>query len=90
MYYEGVMKAINVRLPDELMAEIDAESRLRRLSKSDVIRQRLQGRQVSHRDIGFDTIANLVGSVVDDLPADLSARKKHYLRVTGYGGNRSR
>ncbi len=34
-------------------------------------------------------IADLIGSVDDDLPADLSARKKHYLRLWGYGRNRS-
>jgi hypothetical protein len=33
-------------------------------------------------------IADLIGSV-DGLPADLSARKKHYLRL-GYGRKRSR
>jgi hypothetical protein len=35
----------------------------------------------------LDDIADLIGSV-DGLPTDLSARKKHYLRVTGYGRHR--
>ncbi|MFZ1105613.1 MAG: hypothetical protein WAN86_22605 [Hyphomicrobiaceae bacterium] len=34
-------------------------------------------------------IGDLIGSVDDALPEDLSARKKHYLRVWGYGRNRS-
>jgi hypothetical protein len=34
-------------------------------------------------------IADLIGSV-DGLPADLTARKKDYLRATGYGQKRSR
>jgi hypothetical protein len=37
----------------------------------------------------LDAIADLIGSV-DGLPADLSARKKHYLRATGYGSKHSR
>jgi len=36
------MKTINVRLPGPLLAEIEAESRGRRISKSDVVRERLQ------------------------------------------------
>ena len=37
----------------------------------------------------LDDIADVVGAVDDGLPADLSARKKHYLRLWGYGRNRS-
>ena len=37
----------------------------------------------------LDAIADLIGSV-DGLPADLSARKKRYLKATGYGQKRSR
>jgi hypothetical protein len=36
-----------------------------------------------------DAIADLVGSV-DGLPADLSERKKRYLKATGYGRKRAR
>jgi hypothetical protein len=39
--------------------------------------------------MSVDVIADLIGSVVDDdLPADLSERKKKYLRTTGYGQKR--
>jgi hypothetical protein len=34
-------------------------------------------------------IADQIGSVDDDLPPDLSARTKHYLRLWGYGRDRS-
>jgi hypothetical protein len=37
----------------------------------------------------LDAIADLIGSVAG-LPADLSARKKHYLKATGYGQKRVR
>lgn len=37
------MKALTVRLPEALVAEIETESRDGRLSKSDVVRERLSG-----------------------------------------------
>jgi Arc/MetJ-type ribon-helix-helix transcriptional regulator len=84
------MRTLTVRLPEPLVAEIEAESRGRRISKSDVVRERLQraagGRRVP---APLEAIADLLGSV-DGLPADLSAGKKRYLRATGYGRKRSR
>ena len=85
------MRTITVRLPEPLVAEIEAESNGRRISKSDVIRERLQGgaRTTRHQRASLDAIADLVGSV-EALPADLSARKKRYLSATGYGRKRAR
>ena len=80
------MKILTVRLPEALVAQIDAESRQRRSSRSDVVRERLRGRTRSRRarDAPLDDILDLIGAV-DGLPPDLSARKKDYLRATGYG-----
>jgi Arc/MetJ-type ribon-helix-helix transcriptional regulator len=80
------MKTLTVRLPEPLVAEIEAESRGRKCSKSDIVRERLQRATRGRRRHAtpIDTIADLIGSV-DGLPADLSARKKQYLRATGYG-----
>lgn len=87
----GRVKAITVRLPEPLVAEIEAESKARRMSKSDVVRERLKrpgkGRRRTAR--GIDAIVDLIGSV-DGLPPDLSARTTDYLRTTGYGRKRSR
>lgn len=85
------MKTITVRLPEPLAAAIDAESRGRKISKSDVVRQRLERASKESRGVAAlpQAIADLVGSV-DGLPADLSARKKRYLRATGYGRKRPR
>jgi Arc/MetJ-type ribon-helix-helix transcriptional regulator len=85
------MKTLTVRLPERLVAEIDAESRDRRISKSDVIRERLQvrARVAVGRSSALKTIADLIGSV-GGLPDDLSARKKKYLKTTGYGRKRPR
>ena len=63
------------------MAEIEAESRERQVSKSDVVRERLWHANGSMRErpAPLDTITDLIGSV-DGLPSDLSTRKKHYLK----------
>lgn len=84
------MKTLTVRLPEPLVAEIDAESRERKVSKSDVVRERLQaGAKRRHRHTPFDAIRDLVGAI-DGLPYDLSARKKDYLKAKGYGRKRPR
>ena len=84
------MKTLTVRLPEQLAADIEAESRGRKISKSDVVRERLENEpRRQGRASSFEAIADLVGSV-DGLPADLSSRKKSYLRSTGYGQKRFR
>jgi Arc/MetJ-type ribon-helix-helix transcriptional regulator len=84
------MKTLTVRLPEALVAEIEAESRERQRSKSDVIRERLSRTEKSSSTTRLpDSIADLVGSV-SALPADLSERKKTYLKSTGYGRKRHR
>ena len=81
------MKAITVRLPEPLIADIEAESRVRKISKSDVVRERLQ--RARRLVAPLESIVDLIGSV-DGLPPDLSARTKHYLGATGYGRKRPR
>ena len=83
------MKTLTVRLPEALVAQIEAESRERKLSKSDVVRERLSrpAQSRGRHSAPLAAIADLVGSV-NGLPADLSARKKSYLKATGYGRQR--
>jgi Arc/MetJ-type ribon-helix-helix transcriptional regulator len=85
------MKTLTVRLPEPLAAQIEAESRRRRMSKSDVVRERLQRRPGAgrRRPSSLDDIQDLIGAV-DGLPPDLSARTKAYLKTTGYGHKRAR
>lgn len=86
----AVMKSLTVRLPEALMEEINAESRERRRSKSDVVRERLSlVAKPRSRPALLSAVADLIGSV-DGLPADLSGRTKAYLRTTGYGRKRAR
>ena len=74
------MKTLTVRLPDALVREIEHESQSRRISKSDVVRERLYQPQRAVREGGSmrDLAGDLIGSV-RGLPADLSSNKKKYL-----------
>lgn len=83
------MKSLTVRLPEPLVADIEAESRGRKISKSDVVRERLEVARKGRRTTSLNAIADLIGSV-DNLPTDLTARKKQYLQDTGYGKKRPR
>lgn len=84
------MKTLTVRLPDALAAELSAESRERRISVSDLVRERLKQRAKERERVSsLRAIADLIGSVAG-LPPDLSSRKKQYLRKTGYGRKRPR
>jgi len=81
------MKTLTVRLPEPLVSDIEAESCERKISKSDVVRQRLErAPRKRQRTTSLNAIADLIGSV-DGLPTDLTARKKEYLQDTGYGQN---
>ena len=83
------MKSLTVRLPESLVTQIDAESKRRGLSRSDVVRERLESGGYRSDASTFDSIADLVGTV-EGLPEDLSARRKAYLKTTRYGGKRPR
>ena len=91
VYYSESMKSLTVRLPDHLVREIEAESRERNCAKSDVVRERLLrgAGPASSASARLSLIADLIGSV-DGLPADMSGRRKRYLKTTGYGKKRDR
>ena len=84
------MKTLTVRLPDALAAEIAAEARRSRMSKSDVVRNRLRRPTSSQPGSHLDAIADLIGSVDDDLPADLSANVDFYVKKALLGRKNSR
>jgi hypothetical protein len=81
------MKMLTIRLPDALASQIEAESRRRKMSKSDVVRERLSHAGVPASGEPSLSIADIVGAV-DGLPSDLSAQKKKRLKSTGYGNRR--
>jgi hypothetical protein len=82
MSYGGCMKTLTVRLPDSLVTEIEHESRARRVSKSDVVRERLgqKSRPAAKRGTMRELLGGLIGSV-EGLPPDLSRNKRKYLPV---------
>jgi len=84
------MRSLTVRLPDRLVTEIEAESRERNCAKSDVVRERLQrgALSTSSSSARLNLISDLIGSV-DGLPTDMSAKRKRYLKTTGYGKKRA-
>jgi hypothetical protein len=83
------MKKLTVRLSDQLAAHIKSEARRRKVSQSDIIRERLsRARSRQQWTVSLDSISDLIGSV-DGLPKDLSARKKKYLVATGFRRKRS-
>ena len=84
------MKTLTVRLPDALAAELETESRKRGVSKSDIVRERLErAREVEKLPPALADIADVIGAA-DGLPSDVSARKNEYLRLWGYGRRRHR
>ena len=91
-YYISPMKTLVVRIPESVAAEIETIARARGVSKSEVARERLaRPREATPGDDPLASIRDLIGSVEsDDLPTDLSARKKHYLKAWGFGKERHR
>jgi Arc/MetJ-type ribon-helix-helix transcriptional regulator len=90
-YYSDIMKTLTVRLPEQLVIEIETESRGRNCSMSDIVRERLQRPAGTKRGkaSSLDAIVDLIGSV-DGLPPDLSGQTKRHLKATGYGKKRPR
>jgi Arc/MetJ-type ribon-helix-helix transcriptional regulator len=80
MSYDTCVKTLTVRLPDPLVAEIEQESQTRRVSKSDVVRERLRRGPGGPAKRGTlrEMMGDFIGSVTG-LPADLSSNKKRYL-----------
>ena len=79
------MKTMTVKLPEHLLAEIEAAARERKISKSEIVRERLEQGSNASRASLWNRMADLV---IDDesLPRDLSSNKEH---LDGYGSGRS-
>lgn len=85
------MKTLTVRLPEAMAAEIETEARTACISKSDVVRRRLEATAPLRGAALFDLATGLIGSLDDaSVPRDLSSRKKGYLKKRGYGKNNPR
>jgi Arc/MetJ-type ribon-helix-helix transcriptional regulator len=71
------MKTLTVRLPDSLATEIENESQVRRVSKSDVMRERLhQPRQAA---VGGGSMRDLIGDILEgSWQAEVPARPRRF------------
>jgi hypothetical protein len=58
------MKTLTIRLPDALVTEIEHESRTRRVSKSDVVRERLH--RPRRAAASGDSMSELIGDVLQE------------------------
>jgi hypothetical protein len=78
------MKTISLKLPEKLIAAVEAESRFRSITKSAYIRDALEkslaGRKTK-RVSGYDLIKDLVGAA-KNAPRDLATNPKY---MEGYG-----
>ena len=74
---------LTVKLPDPLFAEIETAARSRNVTKSDIVRERLERAKTQKTSLW----SQMEDLVIEDksLPRDLSSNKEH-LRL--YGTNR--
>lgn len=83
-----MFRTVTVKLEDRVLAEIDAEARARRTTRSAVVRARLQRPAAGGGPTPslWDRMKDLVVHD-DEAPADLSSGKTH---LRGYGRPRRR
>jgi hypothetical protein len=79
------LRTLTVKLDDRLIAEIESEARTRRVSRSVVVRERLERSKHSPGSL-WQRMHDLVIDS-DSAPADLAFNKA---RLRGYGRSRTR
>jgi len=82
--YDGSVKRLTIRVSDSLFAEIDAAARLRGVTRSEIVRERLE-RAGSGKASLWSRMEDLVIDG-DSLPRDLSSGAGH---LREYGKNRA-
>ena len=69
-----MLRTITVKLHDRVLADIESEARSRRVSRSEVVRERLEHSKTARGSV-WDKMQDLV--VIDDrAPTDLASNKK--------------
>lgn len=79
------MRTISLKLPDALLAELDKEAKVRRVTKSLLVRESLEKalrRQSAGAGSCYDLARDLAG-IVKGLPKDLAHNLKY---MEGFGG----
>lgn len=84
-YYPTVMQTISLKLPDDLLAQLDSEAKARRVTKSWLVRDSLEKalRKPSRNGAAscYDLARDLAGTV-KGLPKDLAGNPKY---MEGFG-----
>ena len=78
------MRTISLKLPDDLLAELEREARTRRVTKSVLVRQSLEAalrRRPGHAASCYDLARDLAGTL-KGLPRDLAHNPKY---MEGFG-----
>ena len=84
-YYPRVMQTISLKLPDELLTQLDAEAKARGVTKSWLVRESLEKALRKESAAGavscYDLARDLAGAV-KGLPEDLADNPKY---MEGFG-----
>ena len=83
------MKTLTIKVPESVFAEIANAAKIRKVSKSEIVRERLVGGLPGQTQATASLWSRMEDLVLqeDQLPADLSSNKKH---MASYGKKRSR
>lgn len=83
------MKTLTIKVPESLFVEIANAAKVRKVSKSEIVRERLTGAHSGETARSASLWSRMEDLVVKDdpLPADLSSNKKH---LANYGKKRHR
>ncbi len=79
-----MFRTVSVKLEDRILADIEAEARARRITRSAVVRERLERPGAANGSV-WGRMQDLV--IRSTAPADLSSNKA---RLRGYGASRRR
>lgn len=84
-YYPVVMQTISLKLPDDLLAQLDNEARARGVTKSSLVRESLEKALRKQPEAGvmscYDLARDLAGTL-KGLPKDLATNPKY---MEGFG-----
>lgn len=84
-YYAIVMQTISLKLPDDLLAQLDSEAKSRRVTKSWLVRESLEKALRKQSQAGavscYDLARDLAGAV-KGLPEDLADNQEY---MEGFG-----
>lgn len=84
-YYAIVMRTISLKLPDDLLVQLDTEAKARRVTKSLIIRESLTrafSKESSMDEVSCYDLARDLAGTVHDVPEDLADNPKY---MDGFG-----